>query len=84
MEEDHDRAITNEDTVEEESDILRGVLDEMQEKYEGMKGERDYVIDKQYLAEEEALIFLAHLQACKNEIEMLQEQVEQLQGAGVQ
>jgi regulator of replication initiation timing len=98
MEEDHDRAIVNEDTVEEENDILREennilreendilgeVLEEMQDKYEAVEGERDYAIDKQYLAEEEALIFLAGLQVCREEIEMLQEQVGQLQGAEVQ
>lgn len=109
MEEDHERAIVNEDTVEEENDILREengilrgkneilqgeneihrgerdilreVLREMQGKYEAVKADRDYAIDKQYLAEEEGLIFLAGLQVCREDIEMLQ---VQLRIAGVQ
>jgi hypothetical protein len=49
-----------------------------------VKGERDYAIDKQYLAEEEAMISLAHAQVCREEIEMLRERVEQLHDTGVQ
>ncbi|PMD15908.1 hypothetical protein NA56DRAFT_731855 [Hyaloscypha hepaticicola] len=67
MEEDHERAIVNEDTVEEENDILREVLEEMQGKYDAVKADRDYAVDKQYLAEEEGLIFLASLQKFSEE-----------------
>jgi hypothetical protein len=81
MEEDHDRSITNEDTVEEENDNLRDVLDKLQDKYHSIKAERDHAIDKQYLAEEEAFILLAHLQICRNEAELLYAEV---QDAGVQ
>ena len=40
-----------------------------------MKADRDYAVDKQYLAEEEGLIFLASLQVCRVDIEMLRAQL---------
>lgn len=53
MVEDHERAIVNEDTVEEENDLLRAALEEMREKYEEMTGERDIAVRRLGVLEEE-------------------------------